>query len=232
MPRNYCGALATAGAVVHSQCPFAAHAATARRAPAMQATSAEASFTSSATRPMHRPCEHVRLVSRRITSPISHGATFIAVAALVVYGDLVTKWLAVTLWSGETHPLIGGLVGIQVVHNTLGAFSTSFGHLTWEINVATTVMAVLLSSAVSGRLAALDATAPATLGLVAGAGMGNLASLLGSSAGVPDFLALNDGRGGALVINLADVAAYLGIACCLRLAWTVIRARARLHDAD
>jgi hypothetical protein len=53
--------------------------------------------------------------------------------------------------------------------------------------------------------------------------MGNLASLLGSSAGVPDFLALNDGRGGALVFNLADVAAYLGIACSLRLVWTLIR---------
>ena len=34
-------------------------------------------------------------------------------------------------------------VAIQVVYNTLGAFSTSLGHLTWEINVATTVMAIL-----------------------------------------------------------------------------------------
>ncbi|NUS47569.1 MAG: hypothetical protein HOQ15_08235, partial [Gemmatimonadaceae bacterium] len=92
---------------------------------------------------------------------------------------------------------------------------------------ATTVMAVLLSSAVSGRLAALDATAPATLGLVAGAGLGNLASLLGSSAGVPDFLAVSDGRGGALVLNLADIAAYLGIVCCVRLAVGLMRARAR-----
>jgi lipoprotein signal peptidase len=148
-------------------------------------------------------------------------------AALVAYGDLVTKWLAVTLWTGERHSLIEGVVDIQVVHNTLGAFSTSLGPLTWEVNVATTVIAVLLSIAVSGRLAALDATAPATLGLVAGAGMGNLASLLGSSAGVPDFLALNDGRGGALVLNVADVAAYLGILCCLRLGWSVIRATAR-----
>jgi lipoprotein signal peptidase len=163
------------------------------------------------------------LVPRYVTAPISHGATFAAIAALVVVGDLGTKWLAVMLWEGETQPLLGGRMAIQVVYNTLGAFSTSLGHLTWEINVATTVMAILLSSAVASRLAVLDATAPATLGLVAGAGMGNLASLLGSSAGVPDFLALNDGRGGAVVFNLADVAAYLGIACCVRLAWTVIR---------
>jgi lipoprotein signal peptidase len=160
-------------------------------------------------------------------TPIPHGASFVAMTALVVYGDLITKWVAVALWSGERHPLIKGLLAIQVVHNTLGAFSTSVGRLTWEVNVATTLIAVLLSMAVSGRLAAVDATAPATLGLVAGAGMGNLASLLGSSAGVPDFLAFNNGRGGALVLNVADVAAYLGIACCLRLAWAVIRARFR-----
>ena len=164
------------------------------------------------------------LVSRFATTPVSHGVTFVAIATLVVAGDLATKWLAVMLWSGETHSLLGGRMAIQVVYNTLGAFSTSLGHLTWEINVATTVMAILLSTAVSTRLAAFDATAPAALGLVAGAGMGNLASLLGSSAGVPDFLALNDGRGGALVFNLADVAAYLGIAFSLKLVWTLVRA--------
>jgi lipoprotein signal peptidase len=178
--------------------------------------------------PMLHPHTYGRLILRRATAPISHGATFVAVTALVVYGDLVTKWLAVTLWSGETHWLVAGLVRIQVVHNTVGAFSTSLGHLTWEINVAATVMAVLLATAVSGRLAPLDAAAPATFGLVAGAGVGNLASLLGSRAGVPDFLAVSDGRGGALVLNLADVAAYLGIVCCLRIAWTVIRARWRV----
>ncbi len=176
---------------------------------------------------MLHPHRFDRLALRRFTAPLSHGATFIAVTALVMYGDLVTKWVAVTLWSGETHWLVGGLVRIQVVHNTLGAFSTSLGQHTWEINVAATVIAVLLATAVSSKLAALDATAPATFGLVAGAGMGNLASLLGSSAGVPDFLAVSDGTGGALVLNLADVAAYLGIVCCLRVAWTVSRAHRR-----
>ena len=174
---------------------------------------------------MLHPRTHAQLALRRASAPISHGATFVAIAALVVYGDLVTKWLAETLCSGETYALAGGLIRIQVVHNSLGAFSTSLGQLTWEINVATTVMAVLLASAVSSRLAPLDATAPATFGLVAGAGMGNLASMLGSSGGVPDFLAVSNGSGGALVLNLADVAAYLGIACCVRIAWTVIRAQ-------
>jgi lipoprotein signal peptidase len=145
-------------------------------------------------------------------------------AGLVLYGDVVTKQLAVALWSGETYPLLGRVVAIQVVHNTLGAFSTSLGRLTWEINVAATLVAVLLTVAVCSRLARLSPGAPAALGLIAGAGLGNLASLVSSASGVPDFLALSDGRGGALVLNVADVAAYLGIACCLRLAWTVMRA--------
>ncbi len=175
---------------------------------------------------------HPRLVPPRITAPISHGASFLAMTGLVAYGDLVTKWLAVGLWSGETYPLVGRIVAIQVVHNTLGAFSTSLGRLTWEINVAATLIAVLLATAVCSRLARIDSIAPATLGLIAGAGVGNLASLVGSSGGVPDFLALNDGRGGALVLNVADVAAYIGIICCVRLAWAVVRTAAAQVDAS
>jgi lipoprotein signal peptidase len=163
------------------------------------------------------------LPGRRASVPITGGASFAVMAGLVAYGDLVTKWLAVTLWSGEQQPLLGRLLGIEVVRNPLGAFSISLGSLTREINIAATVVAVLLSMAVSSRLARLDRGAPESLGLIAGAGIGNLASMLGNTAGVPDFLALNDGRGGALVINVADVAAYLGILCCLRLAFVVAR---------
>ncbi len=144
---------------------------------------------------------------------------------LVAYGDLVTKWVAVTLWSGEkVQPLVGQAVAIQVVHNTLGAFSTSLGQRTWEINVAATIIAVLLAMMVCPRLARIDAAAPGALGLIAGGGVGNLASLIGSTRGVPDFLRLGDGRGNDVVLNLADLAAYLGIACCVRVAWTLVRA--------
>lgn len=162
-------------------------------------------------------------LSHRLTAPLPHRASFAAVAGLVVYGDVVTKKVAVALWSGQTQSLIGPLVDIRVVHNTLGAFSTSLGTYTWQINVAATPAAVLLAVAVCSQLARVDAGAPAGLGLVAGAGLGNLASLLDPVGGVPDFLALNDGRGGALVLNVADVAAYLGIACCARLVWIVLR---------
>ena len=139
----------------------------------------------------------------RASVPITGAASFVTMAGLVTYGDLVTKWLAVTLWSGESHPLFGRLLGIEVVHNQLGAFSTSLGPLTREINIAATLAAVLLSMAVCARLARLDQEAPASLGLIAGAGIGNLVSMLGSPTGVPDFLALSDGRGSALVLNVA-----------------------------
>jgi len=162
--------------------------------------------------------------SRRSTAPITGGASFAVMAGLVAYGDLVTKWLAVTLWSGESQPLFGRMVGIEVVHNPLSAFSVSIGPLTREINIAATVVAVLLSMAVSSRLARLDRGAPESLGLIAGAGIGNLVSMIGNASGVPDFLALGDGRGGVLVLNVADVAAYIGIACCLRLMFIVLRA--------
>lgn len=181
----------------------------------------------------HSLARRRRAVLRSLMTPLSHGATYAAVAGLVLFGDYLTKRLAVALWSGnETYPLLGGALGIQVVHNTLGAFGTSLGNHTWEVNVGATLAAVLLTMAVCSRLALLDATAPAALGLVAGAGMGNLASLVSSGAGVPDFLALSRGDGGALVFNLADVAAYVGIACCARLAWVVTRAAARRPRAQ
>ena len=161
---------------------------------------------------------------RPASAHITGGASFAAMAGLVAYGDLVTKWLAVTLWSGQHQPLFGRMLGIEVVHNPLGAFSISLGPLTREINIAATVVAVLLAMIVSSRLARFDRGAPESLGLIAGAGIGNLASMIGSASGVPDFLALSDGRGTALVLNVADVAAYIGIACCLRLAWLVLRA--------
>jgi lipoprotein signal peptidase len=59
--------------------------------------------------------------------------------------------------------------------------------------------------------------------MIAGAALGNLASLITSPSGVPDFLAIVHGKG-ALVLNVADVAAYLGIFCCARLAYTLVRA--------
>jgi lipoprotein signal peptidase len=161
---------------------------------------------------------------RVATSPLPDLGTFVGVALLVVVGDLVSKAMAVGLWSGERYPLLGSRVLIEVVHNPLGAFSTSYGAHTFEINVVATLAAALLAMVYCPRLARLDALAPSGLGLVAGAALGNLASMVTSPGGVPDFLAVAHGQGSVLVLNLADVAAYIGLACCARIAWSVLRA--------
>ena len=165
-----------------------------------------------------------RALARSAATPLPDTGTFIGVALLVMLGDLVSKAMAVGLWSGERYPLVGSRLLIQVVHNPLGAFSTSYGAHTFEINAAATTVAALLAIAVVPRLARLDALAPSGLGLITGAALGNLASMLTSPSGVPDFLAVAHGQGSALVLNLADVAAYIGLACCARIAWSVMRA--------
>ena len=161
--------------------------------------------------------------SSALARPLSSTGTFIGMTVLVMLGDLVSKTLAVALWSGQRQPLLGQLVRIDVVQNPLGAFSSSLGPWTWQINVALTGLAVLLAAAVCPRLARLDALAPSALGLVAGAALGNLTSLVTSPGGVTDFLAIAHGGDGALVLNFADVAAYVGLACLGRLAWTLVR---------
>ena len=165
-----------------------------------------------------------RALARSAASPLPDSGTFVGIALLVMFGDLVSKAMAVGLWTGERYPLLGGRVLIEVVHNPLGAFSTSFGAHTFEINVAATLAAVVLAMLYCPRLTRLDALAPSGLGLITGAALGNLASMVTSPRGVPDFLAFAHGADSALVLNLADVAAYIGLACCARIAWSVLRA--------
>src|SRR6476661_2142987 len=169
---------------------------------------------------------------RLATSPLPNTGAFIGIALLVMFGDLVSKAMAVGLWTGERYPLLGSRFLIEVVHNPLGAFSTSYGAHTWEINVVATLAAALLAMIYCPRLTRLDALAPSGLGLVTGAALGNLASMVTSPRGVPDFLAFTHGQGSVLVLNVADVAAYIGLACCARSAWSVLRAAvatARAH---
>jgi lipoprotein signal peptidase len=165
----------------------------------------------------------VRRARHQLTTPVAHRPRFAAMTGLVVYGDLVTKQAAVSCWGAERYPLGGRLVHIHVVYNRLGAFGTSLGAHTREINVVATLAAVMLAMLFCRRLANVDEAAPATLGLIAGAGLGNLASMVSSTAGVPDFLFLGVAGGRSVAMNVADVAAMLGLACSVRLAWVLVR---------
>ena len=158
-----------------------------------------------------------------------HLTRFTFVALLVVLGDLVTKQVAVSLLGDGASSLgaLGGMLGervrLVVVANTQSAFGISLGAHTWGVNVALTLAAILLIAPVCRELARLDARAPQTLGLIAGAAGGNLVSLVTSSRGVTDFIAIEHRAGRELVLNFADVAAYTGLILMIPLGLAIVR---------
>jgi lipoprotein signal peptidase len=158
-----------------------------------------------------------------------HLANFTAVALIVVLGDLVTKELAVWLLAdggaslGALGRALGERVRFTLLANTQGAFGMSLGPHTWNVNVGLTLAAIALMAPVCRDLARVDASAPRSLGLIAGAAGGNLVSLLTPPHGVPDFIAVEHGGGHELVFNVADVAAYVGIILMARVALAIVR---------
>ncbi len=156
-----------------------------------------------------RPCPRSVVPAR--DTPIARLAV---VATLVALADLGTKQLALALLPGRDVPL-GGAFHLLLAHNTGSAGGVTLGRFTWEINAIATLAAIVLSVVVCRRLAALDGGAPLALGLIAGAGLGNLTSMVLPPAGVPDFLAVRY-PWGSLVFNVADIAAYVGVALSAR----------------
>ncbi len=158
---------------------------------------------------------------------------FAACALGVAAADLVTKHLAATLLGDRDLPLhmFGNSVHLAVVLNNRGAYGLSFGPYTWHLNLIFTLIAIVLAMLLCRALTVLDGWAPLVLGLIAGAATGNLVSLLVSRRGVVDFVAVHDHTGNALVFNLADVAAMVGLVLITRSAWTVVRAIARTPES-
>ena len=151
---------------------------------------------------------------------------FGGVALLVALGDTLTKQIAMTLVpaSGTTLGVLPDHVRLLPVLNDQAAFGIGLGTYTWEINVVVTLATVVLIMCACRDLAAVDPWAPRILGLIAGAALGNLISLTLTPGGVPDFLALTVGGGREIVMNFADIAAYLGLLLMGKLAWSIVRA--------
>lgn len=137
------------------------------------------------------------------------------IALFVAAGDLSSKWIASRLWS-EQPARLTDWISMAVVHNDAGAFGWSVGAYTWQLNLALTFAAVVFIIPVTRDLAHIDRRAPAALGLIVGGALGNLASLVLPPRGVVDFIAVNWSAGHSLVLNVADVAAYAGLAMILR----------------
>jgi lipoprotein signal peptidase len=152
-------------------------------------------------------------------------AGFAICATTVAMIDLTTKQIAATrlgLHGTLRLPPLDG-VRLAVVLNNQSAFGVSLGRYTWHINLVLTLLALGLAVMLCRTLAALDSWAPVMLGLIAGAAIGNLASLVTSPGGVLDFIAISTSPSHELVFNLADVAAAFGLILLVRTAWAVVR---------
>lgn len=156
-------------------------------------------------------------------SVVKRYAPLIRVAFLVALGDLLTKQLAVLMLSGHD-VMYASWMRLTLVHNDAGALGYSFGPHTFAINVFVKTGAILLMVVASKDLARIDAQAPVALGFIVGAALGNLGSLVLHPAGVVDFMAFSMGTGRELVLNAADIAAYVGLALLGRTAWRVYSA--------
>lgn len=151
------------------------------------------------------------------------------IAALVAAGDLVTKQLAVW-WIGSLEPKVSSAIRFGVVHNDKGAFGLTAGAYTFELSLALTLAALVLIVPAARDLSRIDERSTTALGLVAGGAIGNLVSLLVTPAGVVDFIAIQRGDGAGIVLNVADVAAYAGVAMLVRTTALVVAAIRRNRE--
>lgn len=134
---------------------------------------------------------------------------FLPIAALVVAIDLVTKSWATTALAGHAVHLASWL-SLSLVYNGASAGGVWLGESTRAINFAATGIVVGLLVAIAPALARVDRRSTAALALAAGGGVGNLVSLAEGGRGVVDFIAFRHGTG-AWVINVADVALFVGL---------------------
>jgi lipoprotein signal peptidase len=138
-------------------------------------------------------------------------------------GDYLTKKAAAT-WVVRDPTAIAPWLRLAVVHNERGAFGISLGQYTWQLNLALTLAAIVFVIPFSRDLARVDRDAPKALGLIVGGALGNLVSLLAAPHGVLDFIALEFGPDAGLIVNVADVAAYVGLALVMRTGFRIVGA--------
>jgi lipoprotein signal peptidase len=163
---------------------------------------------------------------RTVTWRAEHLVPLARVALLVAVGDYVTKAAAASFLADAPTTLASWL-RLAVVHNDQAAFGVSLGAYTWQLNLALTLSAVAFMVPVSRDLSRIDRLAPIALGMIVGGAIGNLTSLVLSARGVVDFIAVRWGASGAIVLNVADVAAYVGLAMICRTGFLIVD---RLRD--
>lgn len=143
------------------------------------------------------------------------------IAAIVAIGDYLTKDAA-SRFVAEEATVFAEWLRLHVVHNDAGAFGLSMGAYTWQLNLALTIAAIVFVIPVNRELARVDRMAPRALGLILGGAIGNFVSLVLSPHGVVDFIAIHFSDALGLVVNVADLAAYIGLGLILRTGFLIV----------
>lgn len=131
-------------------------------------------------------------------------AGLVALAAIVLVLDQVTKaWALASLDEGVRHPVLGDLLGIQLLFNPGAALGLATG-TTWLLTIVAIVVVVVIVR-VSRRLGSRGWAV--ALGLLLGGALGNLTDRMIREPGVArghviDFIAYGD----LFVGNVADIA--------------------------
>ena len=149
-------------------------------------------------------------------------AVLAAVAAIVVALDLASKTAAELLLAGPAIPL-AGTFSLTLARNEGFVWGLYLGAAAPALQTAFTLAVAVLILRACAELAQVDRRAPIALGLIVGAGIGNLASALASPSGVTDFIAWSHG-GIETAFNIADVALAAGLALSLATAAAIVRA--------
>jgi lipoprotein signal peptidase len=160
-------------------------------------------------------------MSPRVTESNRHLGVLARIALLVAAGDWLTKAVAAR-FVGSDALVFSDRLRFAVVHNDAGAFGLSAGAYTWQLNLALTLAAIVLMIPVARDLARVDEGAPRALGLIVGGAVGNLASLVLGPPGVVDFISISLDAHSGLVLNVADLAAYVGLAMMTRTAFRIV----------
>jgi lipoprotein signal peptidase len=143
-------------------------------------------------------------------------------AGLVFLADFATKQWALATLSESGDPGIGW--HFALVSNTHLAGGIETGGYDLALTVTLTIVAALLVLRICRPLAAVDPSSPATLGLVLGAGAGNLADSLIPPRGVVDFIGFTAPTGMTTSFNVADVILLGALVLFVRTVWRIAMA--------
>lgn len=147
---------------------------------------------------------------------------FYPFAALLLLTDCGTKQLAVQELAVEhvPMPVIGDAVRFTLVYNPGAAFSFHLGDYSRVVFSVVALVMIAVLWRLYREANAHDRLMGASLGLIVGGAMGNLADRLRSPRGVVDFIDVGLGDHRFWVFNIADAGVSIGAVILLYLMMT------------